>query len=79
MPLGRTSAELQQWCHPLSLFADLHHGYHHAMLPPERLLQPGQLGRGLLRHCLLHPLPPTHLLLCMARPYHQGHEDPGSE
>lgn len=48
------------------------------MLPPQRLLQPGQPCSGLLWHCLLHSLPPAHLLLCMARPHHQGHEDPGS-
>lgn len=77
--IGRKSAELQQCCHPLSLSAHLYHGYHHAMLPPQRLLQPGQPCSGLLRHCLLHSLPAAHLLLCMARPHHQGHEDPGGE
>lgn len=46
------------------------------MLPPQCLLQPGQPGSSLLRHRLLHPLPPAHLLLCLARAHHQGHEDP---
>lgn len=49
------------------------------MFPPQRLLQPGQPGSRLLRHHLLRPLPPAHLLLRLARPHHQGHEDLGGE
>lgn len=33
-PKGRKGTELQQRHHPLPLFAHLHYGYHHAMLPP---------------------------------------------
>lgn len=75
--IGRKGTELQQRRHPLSLFAHLHYGYHHAMLPPQCLLQPGQPGSRLLWHCVLHPLPPAHFLLCLARLHHKGHEDPG--
>lgn len=78
-PAGREGTELQQPNHPLPLSAHLHYGYHHAMLPIQCILQSGQPGSSLLRHCLFHPLPPTHLLLCLARPHHQRLEDPGGE
>lgn len=76
-PLGRKGVELQRPNHPVPLFAHLYYGHHHAMFPPQCLLQPGQPGGRLLRHCVLHPLPSAHLLLHLARPHHQGHEDPG--
>lgn len=76
-PLGRKGVELQRPNHPVPLFAHLYYGHHHAMLPSQCLLQPGQPGGRLLRHRVLHPLPSTHLLLHLARPHHQGHEDPG--
>ncbi|KAM7390731.1 hypothetical protein PAMA_008768 [Pampus argenteus] len=76
-PAGRKGPELQQPAHPLPLSAHFHHGHHHAVFPPQRLLQPGQPGSSLLWHYLLHPLPPAHLLLCLAGPHHQRHEDPG--
>lgn len=72
-PIGRKGTELQQRRHPLPLFAHLHYGYHHAMLPPQCLLQPGQPGSCLLWYRVLHPLPTAHLLLRLARQHHQGH------
>ena len=76
-PTGRQGIKLQQPHPPLPLFAHLHYGHHHAMLPPQRLFQPCQPGSRLLRHCLLHPLPSAHLLLCLAGAHDQGPEDPG--
>lgn len=74
---GRQGVELQQPGHPLPVSAHLHHGHHHAVLPSQRLLQPGKLGSCLLWYHLLHPLPAAHFLLRLARPHHQRHEAPG--